>query len=60
MHLKQESPPNVLQKELCSIKDHLKCLNNYEPLKEIQFVWWILESNHDSNQIKESCDFFGS
>ena len=34
MHLKQESPHNASQKELCSIKDHIKCLNNYELLKE--------------------------
>ena len=32
--LKQELPHNALRKELCSIKDHLKCLSNYELLKE--------------------------
>ena len=47
MFLKQESPHNALRKDLHSIKDHLKSLNNYELLKENQFVQWILESNPD-------------
>ena len=64
MHWKQESPHNALRKQLCSITDHLKCLNNYELLKlkkrtNLCGGYW----NQIMIQImivKESCDLFGS